>query len=205
MMNSFESACEIEASERGKIEELVMACSLRGHIAIDGVNMTAMHLQTLKGDYLISQELNGKPITLALEVKVDTTRYGNFFLEEWSNKKFQTPGWMQTSQADLLWYFFANDGAILYSIWFPGLKIWAYGNKPNLYKYAEKVQRTRQQMNDTWGRCVPRSTLERELKPLRQIAMVDMGTDQSIDYKSALALSVIPGFQIKRKLEAKRD
>ena len=60
---------------------------------------------------------------------------------------------MITLRADLLLYHFIDDDE-LYMIKLPDLQEWAFVDE-KIYSYPEKCQKKREQLNDTWGRCVP--------------------------------------------------
>lgn len=89
----------------------------------------------------------------SLEIKCERKFTGNVFLETWSNHP-TTRGWFYTSQADWLWYFFADVGR-LYMFDLPALRRWARGH---LNDYRERSV-NRSQPNFTLGRAVPISVL----------------------------------------------
>jgi len=104
---------------------------------------------------------------IGLELKAELEdRYGNFFLEMFSNKRLFLPGWMLTCFADFLLYYFCETGD-LYLMNFKKLKEWAFyvdqgSHSMRITKYDFKEQDKRQQRNDTWGYCVPKRDLTRE-------------------------------------------
>lgn len=82
-------------------------------------------------------------------------KYGNFFLETWSNKKRNTPGWFLPEvgvKADFVYYVFLKQ-KILYILDLPELRKWSFEDH-NIERYPEKMQNKYDQLNDTWGRCV---------------------------------------------------
>ena len=82
-------------------------------------------------------------------------KYGNLFLETWSNKKRNTPGWFPPDvgvKADFVYYIFLKQ-KILYILDLPKLRKWAF-EEGNIRRYPEKMQNKYDQLNDTWGRCV---------------------------------------------------
>lgn len=92
-------------------------------------------------------------------------KYGNLFLETWSNKKRNTPGWVVPGvgvKADFVYYIFLKQ-RILYILDLPKLRKWAFEDK-NIERYPEKMQNKYDQLNDTWGRCVKIQDLIREFK-----------------------------------------
>jgi len=106
-------------------------------------------LQHTVGDALVQKD----GIAYGVEFKIEQRWTGNFFLETWSNKKWETPGWLFTLDTDVLLYYF-EDKRLLYSIPFQKLKKWAE-TQGNMEPFPEKAQRKYDQKNDTWGRCVP--------------------------------------------------
>lgn len=114
------------------------------------------------GDFTV--HLNGLPYGVELKVEA-ANRYGNFFLETWSNKEWFTLGWLYKLQADSLFYFFLREQE-LYSLQVQALKEWAFGlgDVPGaIYQYPERKQAKYNQKNDTWGRCVPIAELQKAL------------------------------------------
>jgi hypothetical protein len=126
-------------------------CLTKGPLAKD--------LQRSVGDIVFSADAD---TFFSIEVKAEETcRHGNFFLETWSNRKRFTRGWMDHLNADLLLYHFIDED-LLYRIPFGQLRDWAFV-KGRIYAFDEKPQRKREQLNDTWGRCVPIQVLSDEL------------------------------------------
>jgi hypothetical protein len=117
-------------------------------------------VQKFDGDFLVKRCGKAKYI----EFKAEQTWTGNFFLETWSNKNRQTPGWFHTCIADWLWYYFC-DKAELYILEPAKLRAWA--NNDKLLRYREVPQRSYDQQNDTWGRLVPIALLSMQLPGMR--------------------------------------
>ncbi len=121
--------------------------------------------------------------TWSIEVKTEEeNKYGNFYLETWSNLSRLTPGWMVTMKADFLWYYF-QDIKILYSIQLPKLQSWAFMDRKRIYAFPEKMQKKTVQLNDTWGRCVPIKIIEKEVGFKVYNAIT---TEQIVDNKNKL-------------------
>ncbi len=120
-------------------------------------------LQMMTGDFLAKVEKN---FVVAVEVKVEQEdRYGNLFLETWSNRSRWRRGWLDKCEADELWYYFLDEKE-LYICNIGNLKQWAFGSGDEagrIYDFKEACQRKREQKNDTWGRCVPIDVLQAEL------------------------------------------
>lgn len=94
-------------------------------------------------------------------------KYGNFFLEIWSNKSKEIVGWMhKPMKAKYLWYGFLNEGKI-YVFNFEELKTWFRANQHN---YEEKPQNKYKQENDSWGKPVA-------IKDLQETGLILMTLD----------------------------
>lgn len=153
-MNAFQQAREVERVAR---EELLPWLKL----SFDQVDETdhSELLQKICGDFI----LQGKLQAYGAELKAESEYTGNVFLETWSNLAWFRQGWMYTSQAHWLLYYFVKTG-VLYHFDFAALKDWAFGNsgsKGQIYRYHETWQKKYDQANDTWGRLVPIEVLEK--------------------------------------------
>lgn len=86
------------------------------------------------------------------ETKIENRYTGNLFLETYSNKSKNIPGWMFKEQkAVFLWYAFI-DKETCYIFDFNNLKKWFKENHQN---YREISQGKYIQHNNTYGRIVP--------------------------------------------------
>jgi hypothetical protein len=142
----------------------IEAKSFDGRFVLTRKGRLAKELQRTVGDILMNTD--EESIT-AVEVKAERkNKYGNLFLETWSNRSRFTLGWMYTLNTDLLLYHFIEDDQ-LWVCNFQKLKGWAFQqgakNFPNLFKHPEREQAEYEQMNDTWGRCVPISALVKDI------------------------------------------
>ena len=118
-------------------------------------------LQKTLGDFTITQQLNRRSVELKAEQKFT----GNLFLEVWSNRPARTLGWLFTSRADLLAYYFC-DTKELYVFPLPALQDWAFGvgsAQGAIYAYPEKVQNKYNQLNYSFGRCAPIEEIKRNV------------------------------------------
>jgi len=116
------------------------------------------YLQKHIGDYMYDEE----GVVRSLEIKSEReNKYGNFFIETWSNLSRYTVGWAYSLNADGLLYYFAKEKA-LYAINYESLKEWCF-KWGRIYDYPEKEQKIHDQPNDTWGRCVPIDVIEKEI------------------------------------------
>jgi hypothetical protein len=130
-------------------------------ISTSNLQESAKEAQKILGDYIINIDENK---AVSIEIKTEPeNKYGNLFLEMWSNLSKTTPGWLVTCNADVLWYFFQKERE-LYQIDMKELKDWAF-KRQCVFKYPEKfkMQRKYRQKNDTWGYCFPISMLMDEL------------------------------------------
>lgn len=126
---------------------------------------TSEFLQKVWGDFIARRQDKGKDREYSIELKAEEEHTGNLILELWSNKKWFTPGWMYTSHARYLFYFF-TDNKILYVIDFISLKQWFFGadgKRGAMYRFPEVTQKKRSQANDTWGALVDVEVLKSKL------------------------------------------
>ena len=129
-----------------------------------------------KGEYLHSVEdiekfykhdidlvlKEGSKLT-TIEVKVDSYKSGNFFLEIMSNKEKKTLGCLLTTKANKLFYYFINLKK-LYIFDRKRLKDWIIKNKVN-YRKVETSTPVGDEWYTTVGLVVSIPTLTKELKP----------------------------------------
>lgn len=154
--NAFKEASIVGSSGVEELLPLLEKASFR-YVTTDKGALSEF-LQKSAGDVIFNCQ---KKNVWTVEIKTEARTTGNFYLETWSNRSRLTPGWLQTLQADLLWYYFKDAGK-LYSIPFPKLQDWAY-RKRGLCRYQEKEQKKYNQLNDTWGVCVPILVIEKEV------------------------------------------
>jgi penicillin-binding protein-related factor A (putative recombinase) len=124
----------------------------------------AKDVQATYGDLFV-QTKDDAFFTIELKAE-EANRHGNFFLEEWSNRSRYRRGWMDSLNVCYLLYHFVESDQ-LYIIDFQALKKWAYWcefeGQPRLYAFPMKQQGKRDQLNDTWGACVPIEVIQREV------------------------------------------
>lgn len=166
-MNAFQQAKTIEEVAR---QELLPWLNLRCESVEDTGN--SLWLQKIVGDFIVVQEGRKRSIELKAEQKYT----GNLYLESWSNRPRRTPGWMWTTQADYLFYFFC-DTATLFIIEMKPLIEWAFGGADgqpgHIYEYPEKPQAKYDQLNYTWGRVVPIIHLTDARIPIKRLSAED--------------------------------
>lgn len=157
-MNAFDEASKVEKRSLEILRPFIQQRAFNGQYVVTSKGPLARDLQKRVGDVLFNSDAS---TVYSVEIKAEQeNKYGNFFLETWSNRSRFTPGWMVTLQADLLLYHFVEQDE-LYRIPFQKLKRWAWqsGGHGGIYKYPERCQSKYEQKNDTWGRCVPISDL----------------------------------------------
>lgn len=165
-MSAFQDTKEIERLAWADLEPLIRRRAHRGQFVSTDKGRHSREMQKSIGDVISnagvgiahSAALRGLGISVGdvvgTELKAEEEeKYGNFFLEEWSNKKWETLGWLHTLDTDLLWYYFL-DTRNLYEISFHLLKKW-WEEEGRHCGYDLKRQRKHEQLNDTWGWCVP--------------------------------------------------
>lgn len=120
---------------------------------------------------------------LRFELKTETADlYGNMFLETWSNRTKFRPGWLVTSEADLLIYQFLKEEKA-YVIDMQSLKRWAFGEGEmfgKIYAHKERKQKKVIQDNDTWGFCVPIGVLRKEVGFREELDLSDPNAGTSL-------------------------
>ena len=118
-----------------------------------------LFVQKHYGDFIARSKRGGVKL---VEVKAERENiHGNLFIEHWSNRSRSTLGWMHTSEADQLWYYFVKSRE-LYFVEFDVLRNWGIKDG-NLFDCQSKRQNKYDQLNDTWGWCVPITRLKSEL------------------------------------------
>ena len=173
-MNAYEDACTVEARGLARLVPYLKRRAKDGELVMFTKGTLAMHMQEVVGDLAYNTP---EGIYITVEVKSEEEdKYGNFFLESWSNRNLendaynerygQKTGWMFRQQARLLLYYFLSSDEC-YAINFFKLRQWAFGHDPagfrRINKYPERAQNKRQQYNDTWGWCVPIGVIGKEV------------------------------------------
>jgi hypothetical protein len=172
-MNAFEQKQEIalrgvalarqifrEMSVDAMAVEEQLVTELEGRVVTRLKGPLTMYLQCAFGDLFFKRGESHRHVC-SVEVKTEQ-RYvtGNLFLETWSNRSRLTQGWMVSMHADLLCYVFL-DVERAFILGMPRLQNWAY-REGGIYRFDEKLCPV-DQLNDTWGRCVPIHVLRREV------------------------------------------
>lgn len=179
-MNAFDDASEVSARSMEILIPLLRLRSHDGRFVLTDKGRLSKSLQETIGDALINRA-NGDVV--AVEMKAEEGNdYDNLFLEEWSNRSRFNRGWLDKLDTDVLLYHFLRED-LLYVIDFQKLRAWAFladsqrgtRNPGRLYDFQSKKQCRREQMNDTWGRCVPIDVIRAEvgyklLRPQQELA-----------------------------------
>lgn len=208
-MSAFDQGRLVEARSLAVLGPFIEATQERYVLTAKG--RLAAYLQREVGDVLFNDR-RGR--VWSIELKAELRHTGNLFLETWSNRNLDevashaergsTVGWLYTTRADLLLYHFVEDDR-LYVLSVMALKRWAFmapsrrstmsdpdasgvrrEMQGRLYDFAERAQAKYRQPNDTRGRLVPVTVLEREmvpppvlLRPLRQLGLAAGSPDLS--------------------------
>lgn len=159
-MSSFDDARRVEYRSMEILTPFIRARSFDGRFVLIEKGRLATELQKSVGDAMLTGT-DGK--LWAVEVKAEeSNRHQNLFLETWSNLSRYTPGWMVTLNTDLLLYHFIREDE-LYVANFQRIKEWAFKSR-EIYSYPERKQSKYDQLNDTWGRCVPIDVLTEQCR-----------------------------------------
>lgn len=167
-MTGFDAARKVEAKGMAELSAFFREHSLDGRFVLTDKGPQSRFLQETLGDVVL-QAKNRECWTV--EVKTEReNRHGNFFLETWSNRPMGpldpnlNLGWLYKLRCDVLLYFFIESGEI-YSVPFGKLRYWCFcsGWNKGIYAFDEKPQATYQQLNNTFGRCVPIDVIRREV------------------------------------------
>ena len=172
-MNGYDEACTVEAKAMRILAPFWKEKSDNGQVVYIAKGLLAKVLQETYGDVFWNRSARLETI----ELKAEEKWTDNLFLETFSNRNLEDPasyamrginrGWLDKVRADWLFYYFLSNDTLCVMKMLP-LQRWAFGvgSKPGrIYDFPEKQQRRYDQLNDTWGRCVPVSILEQELKP----------------------------------------
>ena len=179
-MGAFKEALKVEARSFQILKHYIGKHSLDGRYVTTAKGRLSRELQKTVGDVLLNNE-QGEVIGLELKAE-ESNKYGNFFIETWSNKHLGTLGWFFTLNTDVLLYHFLEQDE-LYIIHFGNLKTWL---TPVIERYPERVQGKREQLNDTWGRCVPIHEVEKHIgfrkhSPLKEWRKINERPDTRYD------------------------
>lgn len=201
-MSAFEDAKSVEAASllalRPFLEET------QGRYVLTNKGAASKLIQETLGDILFNDR---KGRLWSVEMKAERRWTGNLFLEVWSNRNLtdaenhsgrgSKAGWLVTTGADLLfWHFIDADKLVICNML--ALKQWAFAtpgkrlSEPNargesvqlpgrIWDFEEKAQKAYSQLNDTRGRIVPVSVLEREMQPPPKVRGVRQLTLSLID------------------------
>lgn len=155
--NSFRTCQDVEQRSLEILRPFIELRCHNGQYVIVEKGRLAKELQQSYGDLFFNSANDGGIYTVELKAE-ETNRWGNLFIEIWSNRSRWNLGWLYKLNADILLYHFLEQDEF-HVMSFPELKRWLWdhesGHKPRIYQYAPRVQSKHQQLNDTWGACVP--------------------------------------------------
>lgn len=158
-MNAFAAGQKVEQRSMAILAPFIQARAYDGRYVLTSKGRLARELQRSVGDALMNTDAE---TVVAVEVKAEERNtHGNLFLETWSNLSRFTHGWLHTLNTDLLLYHFIEDDE-LWVANYPRLRTWAFRER-RIYVYPEREQGKYDQLNDTWGRCVPIPILVRDI------------------------------------------
>lgn len=178
-MNAFESASQVETDSWEILRPFIETRSFDGRYVRTCKGRLARELQRTVGDVLFNstdQHIH------SVEIKAEREWTGNLFLERWSNRKWFTPGWLETLNCDLLLCHFLDEDRLL-AVNFQNLRKWLYHcdrwQKPKASFFPQVDQKRYAQPNDTWGYIVevkelPREVLQGEFRPLQMQRQADL-------------------------------
>lgn len=159
-MSAFAESCGTEEKGMRVLIPFIRKSAANGQFVVTNKGRISEFLQKSVGDVLVNEKSGD---VSGIEIKTEERFTGNLFLEVWSNRRRETPGWMHTLNTDYLFYYFLDVGQ-LFICRFGRLCNWAFsgsGGATNIEKFPLREQAKQKQANDTWGRCVPIRTLER--------------------------------------------
>lgn len=170
-MNAFDLGRQVEQRGLDALENYLTQASFRGRFVLTHKGPLSRMLQETIGDIVLNHHRTQEMFSVELKCE-ESERYGNFFLETWSNRNYdpRRVGWIFTILADFIWYYFI-DSDRLYVIDNRKLFTWAHelpskvieGGSGRMYDFPERTQGKYNQMNKTCGRCVPISTIGDEV------------------------------------------
>jgi hypothetical protein len=180
---SFDRSLQISAKSFDVLRPLLAAKGDDGRYVTTDKGRLSRELQQSVGDVLMN--INGE--VYCIELKAEEKDYGNVFLEEWSNRAWYNRGWLDKLDTDFLWYHTLSVDRLLI-IPFPRLRKWAFLTESHLvpdgngrmYDFPCKPQCQYEQLNDTWGRCIPIEVIRREvgLKELHPLELLGATGDE---------------------------
>lgn len=166
-MSAFDDCRNIEAQGWEDLKEFLKKYAHDGRFVVTDKGNLSKFLQEIVGDGLFNSE-DGKVWAFEFKTEIEN-KHGNLFLEYWSNLSRFNLGWIHKLQTDILFYHFQRESE-LYCVSFNKLLKWAFKTKSHktgfpgrIYDWPLKCQKKYNQLNDTWGRCVPISVIENEI------------------------------------------
>ena len=162
-MNPFIECSKVEREGLNRLLPMIQQKAHKGRFVLTSKGRLAPILQKTIGDMVMN---TNDEYFQSVEIKTERDHTGNLFLETWSNRHWNTDGWMRTLDADFLWYYFLDTDDLYVMRFAEELKPWFSENER---RFREVKQRKTQQMNDTWGRLVSVTVLSKEMLFWRHI------------------------------------
>ena len=167
---TYQRCLDTEREAMRRLLPMLEMKAYRSRFVVTSKGRLSPFLQKTVGDVLLNTD---SETIVSVEIKAEERHTGNLFLETWSNRHRETPGWMRTLDADFLFSYFLDQDS-LYVLNFQKLRAWFSTAEPELH---EVEQAKHQQLNDTWGRLAPLSRLKREVGFKKLSPYQDYGPD----------------------------
>lgn len=151
MTTAYADCLRVEASSMLELASWLEMQADEGRFVLIGTHKSPLEdeLQLAYGDALAT--IGGR--LQVFEFKTEEQASANFFLETWSNRRSNRMGWLYTSRADWLCYYFRTpSNPTLYVLPMRPLRDWLLTG-PGRFRHVE--QRKREQHNETWGLLAP--------------------------------------------------
>lgn len=96
--------------------------------------------------------------TTSIELKIEERFTGNLFVELWSNREWGRPGWLFTSEAQVIAFYFKDQDHMV-GVELKSLKHWLLNQRDGKLDNYKQVKAKQTGPNDTFGAIVPISDL----------------------------------------------
>lgn len=161
----------------GKIGEKEIFDFLMARPKVQGIVdvRRAPALRTCDVDFLL---INADDKTFRVEVKTDSYKSGNLFIEENSCVEKNTAGCVMKTSADYLAYYFVNE-RVVYFIQMNGFLPWYIANRERFRSVTVKNDTPGWKPYSAAGRLVPRKVLEAECAPFVKTKTLPMSKETS--------------------------
>ena len=103
------------------------------------------------------------------EFKIEEKYTGNLFIEQYSNRRRQTLGWLHFCESDWIWFFFLQGEHLIECCW-PVLQR-LVKERARFYRLAPMKNRAHLQLNDSWGYLVPISWVLQNVVTAKRLSL----------------------------------